>query len=88
MESRKNQQINKIHTKVHYRETAEHYRQEDLKSNWKKCQVTFKEIIVQLRTDFSTITIKSQESKLISWRYIQRDNIILQLHAYRNIFQE
>ena len=52
--------------KVHYRETAEHYRQEDLKSNWKKCQVTFKEIIFQLRTDFSTITIKSQESKLIS----------------------
>lgn len=66
MESRKNQQINKIHTKVHYGETAEHYRQEDLKSNWKKCQVTFKEIIFQLRTDFSTITIKSQESKLIS----------------------
>lgn len=44
---------------------------------------TFKGMIFQLRTDFSRITIKLQDSKLISWRDIQRDNIILYVHVYK-----
>lgn len=56
-------------------------------SNKRILKITGKNAIFQLTTDLLTVTIKLKDSKLISWRYIQRDNIILQVYAYKIAFK-